>query len=214
MYLIAGLGNPGQAYEETRHNVGYMAVDAIAKRKKIEINKNQHRGLIGSYYQNGEKVLLVKPTTYMNLSGLCIQEIVAYYKIPLENLLVIYDDMDFDVGEVRMRGKGSAGTHNGMRSIIDQLGDDQFARIRMGIGKKPPQWDDLADYVLSKFPENEKESILEAIQTATKAVDYFIDRGIDFAMNRINKRKKKPVKKETPSDTNKDESRIHADRTE
>jgi len=211
MYLIAGLGNPGKDYEDTRHNIGYRAVEAIAKNKEIEINKNQHRGLIGSYYQNGEKILLVKPTTYMNLSGLCIKEIVDYYKIPLENVLVVYDDIDFDVGEVRIRANGSAGTHNGMRSIIDHLNDDQFARIRIGIGKKPAQWDDLADYVLSKFLENEKEIMAESIKSAAKAVDYFINKGIDFAMNRINKRKKKPAKKELPLATDTDLVSVKAD---
>ncbi len=213
MYLIAGLGNPGKAYEETRHNIGYKTVDAIAKNKGITVNKNQHRGLIGTYTQKGEKILLVKPITYMNLSGLCIREVIEYYKIPLEHILIIYDDIDFDIGEVRIRAKGSAGTHNGMRSIVEHLKDDRFARIRIGIGKKPSRWDDLADYVLSKFLEEEQSIMSDAIKTAAKAVDYFTTNGIDFAMNRINQRKKKPVKEKLTVPSTVDEN-TKADKTE
>ena len=141
MYLIIGLGNPGREYALTRHNIGFEAVDYIADQKNVQITKDEHEGLTGVYFENGEKVMLIKPMTYMNNSGLCVEELVSYYDVPLENTLVIYDDIDLDPGKIRIRKKGSAGTHNGMRSIIYQLQDQNFPRIRIGIGKKPPQWD-------------------------------------------------------------------------
>ena len=130
MYLIIGLGNPGREYALTRHNIGFEAVDYIAGQKNVQITKDEHEGLTGVYFENGEKVMLVKPMTYMNNSGLCVEELVSYYDVTLENTLVIYDDIDLDPGKIRIRKKGSAGTHNGMRSIIYQLQDQNFPRIR------------------------------------------------------------------------------------
>ena len=148
MYIIAGLGNPGKKYENTRHNIGFITLDYLAERHDIQINKIKHKALVGEGRISGQKVLLVKPQTYMNLSGESLREVMDYYKVDIEDLIVIYDDIDLPAGTVRIRKKGSAGTHNGMRSIVQHLGQD-FPRIRMGIGNE--RKGDLADFVLGGF---------------------------------------------------------------
>ena len=155
-WLIAGLGNPGRKYELNWHNCGFMVLEILAQRHKIDVTRIRCKGLMGQGKIAGQKSLLLKPSTYMNLSGESIRDALAYYKIPAEQGLVIYDDVDIPAGQVRIRESGGSGTHNGMRSIIGQLGRDDFPRIRIGIGPQPAQWD-IADYVLSDIPEIQRE---------------------------------------------------------
>lgn len=184
MYVIVGLGNPGKKYENTRHNIGFIAVDYIAEKLNIKINKIKHKALIGEGIILGEKVLLVKPQTYMNLSGQSVRQIVEYYKVDLDKLIVIYDDIDIETGKIRIRKKGSAGTHNGMRSIIYDLQSEDFPRIRIGIGKN--QGRELGDYVLGGFFKEEKDLMENAVITASDAIEALIHKGIDNAMNEYN----------------------------
>ncbi|QEK11077.1 aminoacyl-tRNA hydrolase [Crassaminicella thermophila] len=184
MLVVVGLGNPGKQYEGTRHNVGFDTIDYLAYRNNISINKVKHKAVVGDGFINNKKVMLVKPQTYMNLSGRSLLEIVNFYKIDMDELIVIYDDIDTDVGKIRIRRKGSAGTHNGMKSIIYEIQSDQFPRIRIGIGK--PTYGNLADFVLGKFSKEEKEEIALSIKRAAEAVETFIKDGIDIAMNRYN----------------------------
>lgn len=184
MYIIVGLGNPGKEYEKTRHNTGFMVIDELAKYIGIEVNKKKFKAEIGEGNINGEKVILVKPQTYMNNSGECIIELVKYYKIDLENIIVVYDDIDLDVGRIRIRKSGSAGTHNGMRSIIHYLDNTAFPRIRVGIGKN--QVGDLVSHVLGKFRGEELEIMSESINKASEASRIIVSEGIDIAMNKMN----------------------------
>lgn len=184
MHVIIGLGNPEDRYMETRHNVGFKVLDYFSQAVGIEINKKKHKALLGEGFINGKKVLLVKPQTYMNLSGDSIGKIVGYYNIELKNILVIYDDIDLDVGKVRMRSKGSAGTHNGMRSIVERLGDNQISRLRLGIGR--PEKQDLSSFVLSKFTKEEQEALIDPIEKTKQAIETFIFEGIAEAMNKFN----------------------------
>lgn len=184
MYVIVGLGNPGLKYSGTRHNVGFETVDRLAVRHGIKVNKIKYKALIGEGMIAGEKVLLVKPQTYMNLSGETVQQIVNYYQLPLSNLIVIYDDIDTDFGKLRIRKKGSAGTHNGMRHIIYSIQEDTFPRIRIGIGKS--ERIPLKDYVLQKFSKEELVPVNDVLEDASKAVDVIITEGIDRAMNAFN----------------------------
>lgn len=186
MIVIAGLGNPGLQYAATRHNVGFMAVDRLARDKGVAFNKSEHHGKTGFYFDGGEKVLLVKPQTYMNESGRCVREIVDYYKVDLSDLIVIYDDVDLAPGGLRIRKKGGPGTHNGMRSIVDELGSGDFPRIRIGIGSQPPGWD-LADYVLSQLGGDDRRVIDDTVALAAEAAALMVEKGIDLAMNRMNK---------------------------
>ncbi|MEG2898144.1 MAG: aminoacyl-tRNA hydrolase [Eubacterium sp.] len=186
------MGNPGREYALTRHNIGFEAIDYLAGQKNVLMNKDEQNGLTGFYFENGEKIMLVKPMTYMNNSGLCVAGLVNYYAVPPEKTLVIYDDIDLDLGKIRIRKKGSAGTHNGMRSIIEHLKEQNFSRIRIGIGKKPPHWD-LANYVLSKFTPDETQIMREAIIKASEAVELFIKEDINVAMNRLNRKAKETV---------------------
>ena len=184
MYVVVGLGNPGRQYENTRHNIGFISIDYLADQMGIKVNKAKHKALIGEGRIGREKVVLVKPQTYMNLSGEAVSEIVNFYKLPIENLIVLYDDIDIDRGSVRIRMKGSAGTHNGMRSIIKLVGDNKFPRVRIGIGKdsRIP----LADYVLGGFRKDEVRIMEEAVEHAVKGVESIITEGIDKAMNKYN----------------------------
>lgn len=185
MYIIVGLGNPGDKYEKTRHNVGFNVIDLLAKEYSIDVSKIKHKALIGEGRVGTEKVILVKPMTYMNLSGESVADICNYYNIDLENLIVIYDDIDLDVGKIRIRKKGSGGTHNGMRSIIKCLGANDFPRVRVGVSKpKPGQ--DLADFVLSRFRKEESDDVELGLEKAAKAVDVMIRDNIDLAMNKYN----------------------------
>ncbi len=180
MVIICGLGNPGRVYENTRHNMGFLTMDLLSEQLGIPIKKIKHKALLGEGYLNGEKVILAKPQTYMNLSGESIRPLVEYYKAEPENLLVVYDDIDLPVGEVRIRRRGGAGTHNGMRSVIYQLGRDDFPRIRIGIGDSGciP----LDKYVLMNYTEQEKPLLADAVLRAARACEVFIRQGIDEAM--------------------------------
>jgi PTH1 family peptidyl-tRNA hydrolase len=187
MWLIAGLGNPGRKYEMNWHNSGYMALEILAQRHKIAFDRVKFKGLTGQGVIGGQKCLLLKPGTYMNLSGESLQAALAFYKIPAANCLVIYDDVDIPVGQVRIRESGSAGTHNGMRSIVSRLGCEDFPRIRIGIGPQPENWD-IADYVLSDIPAGVRETFWQALNKAVDAVEMTLAEGLDKAMNQFNRK--------------------------
>ena len=203
MKIIAGLGNPGKEYENTKHNVGFLTIDILAEKYGIKVNKIKFKGLVGEGMIGTEKVILVKPQTYMNLSGQCIREIVAFYKLDMEDLVVIYDDIDLPMGNLRIRKKGSAGTHNGMRSIIYDLQDDGFPRVRVGIGGE--RKGDLANYVISGFSGDDRKLIEEAIVKAADAVTCLVEDGIDRAMVDYNTKKPKLKKQKQEPDTEKPE---------
>lgn len=194
MIVIAGLGNPGKKYENTRHNMGFLTIDRIAEKNDIKVNKIKHRALVGDGFISGHKVLLVKPQTYMNLSGESLREVMNYYNVDIEDLIVIYDDFDIETGSLRIRKKGSAGSHNGMKSVIYQLKNDGFPRVRVGIGKSGSL--DWKDFVLGKLGGAESDAISQAISNAADAVECMISEGIDIAMNKYNKKKKKTAEKE------------------
>ena len=185
MYVVVGLGNPGKQYENTRHNVGFNVIDILAKEYDISVTKIKHKALIGEGRIGSEKVLLVKPQTYMNLSGETLIDIYKYYKVDLDNIIVIYDDIDLDVGKLRIRKKGSAGTHNGVRSIVKCLGSGDFPRVRVGVSK-PMKGQDLADFVLSRFRKEEQADLEIGLEKAYKAVEAMIKENVDIAMNKYN----------------------------
>lgn len=186
MYIIVGLGNPGKQYENTRHNVGFMCIDAIAEENNISMLECKHKAIIGKGYIDGEKVILVKPQTFMNLSGESVQDIVSYYKIDsTTELIVIYDDISLAVGALRIRKKGSAGGHNGIKNILAHLGQDVFKRIKVGVGEKPAGYD-LADYVLGHFSAQEQNIIKESSKKVAEAVKLLIKEEVETAMNRFN----------------------------
>lgn len=186
MYVITGLGNPGSRYEKTRHNVGYQVVDRLASRYSIELNQKKHKAVCGTGVIEGQKVLLVKPQTYMNLSGESVREVMDYYKLdPGEELLVIYDDISLEPGKLRIRKKGSAGGHNGIKNIILHLGTQVFPRIKVGVGQKPEGYD-LADYVLGHFSGEEEEKMQKAYDRAAEAVVSVLTEGTEKAMNEFN----------------------------
>ena len=189
MYVIAGLGNPGRQYEKTRHNMGFLVVDEFAAAHGIDVRRIKHKALIGEGRIAGEKILLVKPQTYMNLSGESLREVMAYYDVPMENLIVVYDDMDLETGTLRIRKKGSSGSHNGMKSVIYQLQSDEFPRIRIGIGST--SGDEWKDYVTGQVTEKEAGILAETIRNAAAALECILTDGIDIAMNRYNTGKKK-----------------------
>ncbi len=184
MKLIVGLGNPGKKYELTRHNAGFVVLDYYAKQVNVPISKVKFKSYYNEVTIAGEKVILMKPQTYMNLSGEAVASAVKYYNLEMSDVLVIYDDIDIDFGKLRIRKQGSAGTHNGMRSIIYQLKSDDFARIRVGIGRDGGQ--ELHDYVLRRFPKDDWDQLREVVARAGDAIDAFIRDGIDAAMNRYN----------------------------
>lgn len=185
MYLIAGLGNPGGQYEKTRHNIGFRVVEALAADNGIKIDTGKHKGLVGNGMIGGEKAILVKPMTFMNLSGECIRAVADFYKIPPENIIIIFDDISLDVGKLRIRKKGSAGGHNGIKSIISHLGSENFPRLKFGVGDKPAGMD-LADHVLGKFSASDDKAADDAIGRACKAVECMVTEGCDSAMNKYN----------------------------
>ena len=189
MYIIVGLGNPGKEYEGTRHNVGFHTLDRIADKYKIDISEKKHKALIGKGYIDGQKAVLVKPQTYMNLSGESVRSVIDYYKVDeTQELIVIYDDVSMDVGKIRIRKKGSAGGHNGIKNIIAHLGHDVFLRIKVGVGEKPKGYD-LADYVLGHFNKEEKEIMKECGEKISDAIVLMMNDRVDEAMNMINVRK-------------------------
>lgn len=193
MYLIVGLGNPGRQYENTKHNVGFDTVDYLIEEYCIPQAGVKHKAMYGKGIIAGQKVLIAKPLTYMNLSGESVRELVDYYKIdPETELIVLYDDISLEPGQIRIRKKGSAGGHNGIKNIIAQIGTDVFARVKIGVGEKPKNWD-LADYVLSPFGKEERAAVDDAIKKAAKAVEMIVQEEIDSAMNMFN-RKQNAVK--------------------
>ena len=190
MFLIAGLGNPGRQYEKTRHNMGFDTIDELIDRHRIPQGGIAHKAMYGKGMSAGEKVLAVKPLTYMNLSGESLREWVNYYKLdPETEMIVIYDDIDLEPGQIRIRKKGSAGGHNGIKSIIAQLGTQNFYRIKVGVGAKPRGWD-LADYVLGRFSSDERIAVDKAICDAADAVEMILRDGIESAMNHYNRKNK------------------------
>ena len=189
MYIIAGLGNPGGRYEHTRHNVGFEVIDILADRMGLCVDEKKHKGLCGRGVLEGQKVILLKPQTFMNLSGESVRAAADFYKVEPENILVIYDDVSLEPGQLRIRGKGSAGGHNGIKNIIAHLGTQEFPRIKVGVGEKPGSMD-LADYVLSRFSQGEQEMMDQAFREAAEAAAAVIGQGIDAAMNHFNGRKK------------------------
>lgn len=185
MYYIVGLGNPGLQYENTRHNIGFLTIDYLSRKYNIDVKKLKFKSLYGQGMISGHKVMLVKPQTYMNSSGEAVRELKNFYKFDSDKLIVIYDDIDIDFGSIRIRKKGSAGTHNGMKSIIYQIQDDNFPRIKLAVGKKP-SYMDLANFVLSGFTEKEAEIIREEISLASDAIETIVSDNIDKAMNKFN----------------------------
>ncbi|MGN0514502.1 MAG: aminoacyl-tRNA hydrolase [Lachnospiraceae bacterium] len=185
MKIIVGLGNPEKKYDGTRHNIGFAVLDRIADKYNISMDIKKHKGLCGKGSIEGEKVVLVKPLTYMNLSGECVRAVADFYKAGPQDILVIFDDISLEPGKIRIRAKGSAGGHNGIKSIIAHLGSEQFARIKCGIGEKPKGYD-LADYVLGHFSKDELEIIDSGIQRAQEACACILTQGIDAAMNKFN----------------------------
>lgn len=188
MYLIVGLGNPGRTYEGTRHNMGFDTIDYLIEEHRILQSGVKFNAMYGKGIIGGEKVILMKPLSYMNLSGGPVQEMANYFKIdPETELIVVYDDIDLDPGQLRIRKQGSAGGHNGMKDIINRLGTQKFLRVKVGVGAKPKGWD-LADYVLGRFSTEERKLVDESIQRAGKAVEMMLSQGVDAAMNEYNKK--------------------------
>ncbi len=186
MYLIAGLGNPTKKYEKTRHNAGFEVIDYLSEKYQIPVKQAGFKGLYGTGYIEGQKVLLLKPQTYMNLSGESIRAALDFYKMdPEEEMVVIYDDISLAPGQLRVRAKGSAGGHNGMKNIILHTGTQKFARVRVGVGEKPKDFD-LADYVLGHFSEEDQKIMDEAFQKAGSAAAVIVTEGTDAAMNQFN----------------------------
>ena len=189
MFVIVGLGNPGKKYENTRHNAGFIAIDALAEKYGISINEKKHKALCGSGYIEGNKVILVKPETYMNLSGESVRSVMDFYKIdPEEDMLVIYDDISLAPGNIRIRKKGSAGGHNGIKSIIAHAGTQNFMRVKVGVGEKPSGWD-LADYVLGHFSEEDNIKLKETMPDIIQATTLMVQGDVDKAMNDFNAKK-------------------------
>ena len=188
MFIIVGLGNPTNEYNGTRHNVGFNVIDAIADKYNIAVTERKNRAFCGKGIIAGQKILLAKPQTYMNLSGESVRGLVDFYKVDVETeVLVIYDDVSLDVGQLRIRKKGSAGGHNGIKSIIQHLGTENFPRIKVGVGEKPKEYD-LADYVLGRFSAGEREIMEDSYQKVIEAVGLILQDDIDGAMNRFNKK--------------------------
>lgn len=185
-YIIAGLGNPGAKYEDTRHNVGFMCVDILAKRMNASMRQIRFKSLCGDGMLGGVRCLLLKPSTYMNKSGEAIVEAMQFYKVPIERVIVLTDDISLDVGRLRIRRKGSDGGHNGLKNIIYLSGKNSFPRVRIGVGAKPHPDFDLADWVLSRFAKEEGEQLTPALENAATAIELIVGERMDEAMNRFN----------------------------
>ncbi len=188
MYIIVGLGNPGKQYEHTRHNVGFDTIDVLADRYHIDVDSKKHKALYGKGVIEGQKVILAKPQTFMNLSGESVRELIDFYKIDeTEELIVIYDDISLEPGQLRLRPKGSAGGHNGIKNIIAHLGGQEFKRIKVGVGEKPKGYD-LADYVLGRFSKEERPEVEKSFERAADAVVKMMTEDMASAMNQYNKK--------------------------
>ena len=185
-WMIVGLGNPGMQYENTRHNIGFMAVDKFANGEGFQFNKNKFDALCGELKLKDNRILVIKPQTYMNNSGAAVSKAAAFYKIPYDRVIILHDDISLPVGKIRMRRKGSHGGHNGMKDIIELAGNDGIMRIKMGVGAKPHPDYDLASWVLGKFPKEEEEALEQSLDISVKAIKEIIVRGIDSAMNKFN----------------------------
>ena len=216
MYIIVGLGNPTPKYAGTRHNVGFETVDRIASENGITMNIKKHKAICGSGAIGGVKVLLAKPQTFMNLSGESVRALMDFYKVPSDQIIIIQDDIDLPVGHLRIREKGSAGGHNGLKNIIAHLGTQDFPRIKIGVGGKPEGWD-LADYVLARYSTEERKIMDEAQKSAAAAVELIVAGDIGMAMTRYNTPKKKKEKKKpekTENQPERQETEISADTEE
>ncbi|NLW24190.1 MAG: aminoacyl-tRNA hydrolase [Clostridia bacterium] len=187
MYLIIGLGNPGRKYDNTRHNVGFAVIDKISEKLNIQVDKKQAQSLVQSSFWRGKKVLLVKPQTYMNLSGQAALELINFYHDQIEDLLVIHDDLDLPVGQLRFKREGGSGGHNGLKSIIKCLNSQDFNRLKIGIGR-PPEYIDVVDYVLTSFTKEEEKILSQTIRRAVDGIEEWLENGIDSAMNLYNKK--------------------------
>lgn len=185
-WLIVGLGNPGLQYENTRHNAGFIAADCFARENGFSFNKNKFEALLGECKIGSQRILVIKPQTFMNNSGRAVQKISAFYKIPNDKIIVMFDDISLDVGKIRMRRKGTHGGHNGIKDILQLLGSDDIMRIKIGVGKKPNPDYDLISWVLGRFPEEVRPELEKAALNTAKAVKEIIVRGIDSAMNKYN----------------------------
>ena len=185
MYIIVGLGNPEPEYSNTRHNMGFDVINKLACKHEISLNRTKFNAIYGTGIIEGEKVILIKPQTYMNNSGEAVKEFVNFYKEPLDNIIVIYDDMDTDIGSIRVRAKGGPGSHNGMKSIVNNLNSEDFPRIRVGIGRPKDEFDRI-DYVIGKIDDEEFVNLQNGQDLAVKAVEYWIKNGIDNTMNVYN----------------------------
>lgn len=186
-WLLVCLGNPGERFENTRHNVGFLAADEVERREHVAVNKLKNRALTATVTWGDQKVLVMKPVTFMNLSGEAVGPTASFYKVSADHVLVISDDTDLPLGKLRLRRGGSAGGHNGLKSIIQHLGTDQFPRIKVGVGHKPHPDYDMADWVLSRFQGEDKKVMDAAIQKAVDAAECLVTRGVDEAMNRFNR---------------------------
>lgn len=184
MHLIVGLGNPGKEYEKTRHNIGFDAIDYISSKYNIEVNRKKFKGVYGDGRISNEKVILLKPTTYMNLSGDSVREVADFYKISNDNIIILYDDISLDAGRLRIREKGSAGGHNGIKSIIANLGTDVFPRVKIGVGQ--PVHGELVGHVLGKFSNEDREKIEKTFEPTSKAIEVMIKESVSEAMNKFN----------------------------
>lgn len=187
MKLIIGLGNPGRQYAQTRHNIGFMVIDYLAEKLGISVDRAKFKSLVGEGFAGTQKIILAKPQTFMNLSGEAVYDMIGWYKTSYEDILVIYDDIDLPLGKLRLRMKGSAGGHNGMKSIIYLLQSDEFPRLRIGLGRPEDPRIDSADFVLGKFNEQEAEIITEAIRNAGEAVLKIFSAGVEGVMNEVNR---------------------------
>lgn len=185
MYLIVGLGNPEEEYSNTRHNMGFNVINKLAKQYEIDVTKNKFKGLYGQGNIEGEKVILLKPQTYMNLSGESIKEIMKFYKIDINDIIIIYDDIDIDPGTIKIRKFGGAGNHNGMKSVVNELHTQNFKRIRIGIGS-PENKEQIIQYVIGKMPKEDEEKLDKSTTLAKEAISEIIKNGIDKAMNKFN----------------------------
>ncbi len=188
MLFIIGLGNPGTKFNGTRHNIGFEVIERLAYDYHIKLDRKKHKAFVGQGVIKGEKVVLMKPQTYMNLSGEAIADVLSFYKETSDKIIVVYDDTSLDVGKLRIRERGSAGGHNGIKNIIAHMKTQEFIRIKVGVGEKPPGWD-LADYVLSRFDELEIKTIQASIKMSADAVAMILDVGVEKAMNHYNSRK-------------------------
>ena len=185
MKLIIGLGNPGKLYEHTRHNIGFDVIDALANRWGAPLNQTKFNGMYATVHRPEGKVMLLKPLTYMNLSGECVRPMMDYFDVDIEDIIVIYDDLDLETGKLRLRAKGSAGGHNGIKSLIQHLGTQEFNRIRIGVSR-PPAGMKVADYVLSKFLKEEELVVKDAVEKSTEAVEAFLSKPFLEVMNKFN----------------------------